>query len=70
VLTVGYSLWTVRRIFFGPLAEGMEDVKEAPMLMLIPMIVLAVTAVVLGVYPKLVLDYLLPFFGDVVSAVH
>jgi NADH:ubiquinone oxidoreductase subunit 4 (subunit M) len=70
VLTVGYSLWTVRRIFFGPLAEGMEDVKEAPMLMLIPMIVLAVTALVLGVYPKLVLDYLLPFFGEIVSAVH
>jgi len=70
VLTVGYSLWTVRRIFFGPLAEGMEEVHEAPRLMLIPMIGLAVIALVLGVYPRLVLDYLLPFFGEVVSAVH
>jgi len=63
VLTVGYSLWTVRRIFFGPLAEGMEDVKEGSMLMLAPMAVFAVIAIVIGVYPRLVLDYLLPFFG-------
>jgi NADH-quinone oxidoreductase subunit M len=70
VLTVGYSLWTVRRIFFGPLAEGMEHVHEAPKLMLIPMMALALIAIVLGVYPRLVLDYLLPFFGEVVSAVH
>jgi len=70
VLTVGYSLWTVRRIFFGPLAEGMEEVHEAPKLMLAPMVVFALLAVVLGIYPKLVLDYLLPFFGQVVSAAH
>ena len=63
VLTVGYSLWTVRRIFFGPLAEGMEDVKEGSMLMLVPMAVFAVISIVIGVYPRLVLDYLLPFFG-------
>jgi NADH-quinone oxidoreductase subunit M len=70
VLTVGYSLWTVRRIFFGPLAEGMDEVKEAPMLMLIPMIAFAVIAVVIGVYPRIVLDYLLPFFGEVAQAAH
>jgi NADH-quinone oxidoreductase subunit M len=63
VLTVGYSLWTMRRIFFGPVAEGMENVKEAPMLMLVPMAVFAVIAILLGVYPRLVTDYLLPFFG-------
>jgi len=63
VLTVGYSLWTVRRIFFGPLAEGMEDVKEGSVLMLVPMAVFAVISIVIGVYPRLVLDYLLPFFG-------
>ena len=63
VLTVGYSLWIVRRVFFGPLAEGMEDVKEGSILMLVPMAVFAVISIVIGVYPRLVLDYLLPFFG-------
>ena len=63
VLTVGYSLWTVRRIFFGPLAEGMEKVKEAPTLMLIPIVVFALLAIVIGIYPKLVTDFLLPYFN-------
>ena len=69
VLTVGYSLWTVRRIFFGPLAEGMEHVHEPSLLMLIPMAVFALIAIILGVYPKLVLDYLLPFFSEVASVI-
>jgi NADH-quinone oxidoreductase subunit M len=63
VLTVGYSLWTVRRIFFGPLTEGMEKVKEAPTLMLIPIVVFALLAIVIGIYPKLVTDFLLPYFN-------
>jgi NADH-quinone oxidoreductase subunit M len=63
VLTVGYSLWTVRRIFFGPLAEGMEKVKEAPALMLIPIVVFALLAIVIGIYPKFVTDFLLPYFN-------
>jgi NADH-quinone oxidoreductase subunit M len=63
VLTVGYSLWTVRRIFFGPLAEGMEKVKEAPALMLIPIVVFALLAIAIGIYPKFVTDFLLPYFN-------
>jgi len=63
VLTVGYSLWTVRRIFFGPLADGMEKVKEAPTLMLIPIVVFTLLAILIGIYPKLVTDFLLPFFN-------
>jgi len=46
----------------------MEEVKETPML--IPMIAFAVIAVVIGVYPRIVLDYLLPFFGEAVSTVY
>ncbi len=63
VLTVGYSLWTMRRVFFGPLAEGMEKVKEPNYMYLGPMIVFALIAVIIGVYPKLVTDYLVPFFA-------
>jgi NADH-quinone oxidoreductase subunit M len=65
VLTVGYALWTFRRIFFGPLAEGMEKVKEAPTLMLIPMVVFAFLAILLGIYPRFVTDFLLPFFSNI-----
>jgi len=61
-LTIGYSMWTFRRVFFGPVAEGMEDVKEADIRYLIPMIGFAIISIILGVYPKLVTDFLVPFF--------
>lgn len=60
-LTIGYSLWTVRRIFFGPLPDNLREVKEAPALMLVPMIAFAALAILIGIYPALVTDYLLPF---------
>jgi NADH-quinone oxidoreductase subunit M len=64
VLTVGYSLWTVRRIFFGPLPEKLKEVKEAPPIMTVPLLVFAVLAVIIGIYPRLVTDYLLPLVGS------
>ena len=64
VLTVGYSLWTMRRIFFGPLPEHLKDVKEAPLTMTIPLLVFALFSVIIGIYPKLVTDYLLPFLAN------
>jgi NADH-quinone oxidoreductase subunit M len=60
VLTVGYSLWTVRRIFFGSLPEGLKGVEEAPPSMTIPLLILAILAILGGIYPRLVTDYLLP----------
>ena len=62
-LTLGYSFWTVRRVFYGPLAEGMGEVKEAELQSLLPLALLPLIAVIIGVYPRLVTDYLAPFFG-------
>jgi NADH-quinone oxidoreductase subunit M len=62
VLTVGYSLWTMRRVFFGPLAEGMEQVTEAEILYIAPVLLFALFAVLIGIWPRLVTDYLMPFF--------
>lgn len=64
VLTVGYSLWTIRRIFFGPLPEHLKEVKEAPATLTIPLLVFAILAVIIGIYPKIVTDYLLPLIGS------
>jgi NADH-quinone oxidoreductase subunit M len=58
-LTIGYTFWTVRRIFFGPLPDHLKDVKEAPLQMTIPMLVLCLLSIVLGIYPKPILDPLL-----------
>lgn len=59
-ITVGYALWTIRRVFFGPLPEHLKEVKEAPPIMTVPLLVSAVVSVVLGVYPRLVTDLLIP----------
>jgi NADH:ubiquinone oxidoreductase subunit 4 (subunit M) len=68
VLTVGYSLWTVRRIFFGPLPDHLKDVKEAPLIMTGPLLVFAIITIVIGIYPKLVTDYVLPLIASLLPA--
>ena len=73
ILTIGYGTWTVRRVFFGPLPENLKDVKEAPMLMLLPVVVFAALSIIIGLYPGLITEYLLPFFEEalgVVAAAH
>jgi NADH-quinone oxidoreductase subunit M len=58
-LTVGYTMSGMRRIFFGPLPESLADVKEAPWIMTVPMIILCVLSIVLGLFPAPILDPLM-----------
>ena len=56
VLTAAYMLWTYQRVFLGSLNEkwkGLPDISGREILSLAP---LAVIVIVLGVYPKLMLD--------------
>jgi NADH-quinone oxidoreductase subunit M len=55
-LTIGYTMWTMRRIFYGPIPEHLEDVKEAPPLMTIPMVLLCVLSILIGIYPRPIID--------------
>ncbi|MCS7238156.1 MAG: NADH-quinone oxidoreductase subunit M [Thermoguttaceae bacterium] len=62
ILTAGYILWTVARVFFGPQYRGphpeaLTDMTVREKWVAIP---LAVTAVILGIYPKLLLGYFQP----------
>ncbi|MEM3044687.1 MAG: complex I subunit 5 family protein [Candidatus Bathyarchaeia archaeon] len=50
VLTTGYGLRAVRRIFFGREREGLRP-GEAPSTMLAPIIILTVLSAILGIYP-------------------
>lgn len=63
ILTVVYTFWPVRRIFFGPLPENLKHVKEASLTMTGPLIVLSILALLLGVYPRFVTDFLLTWVG-------
>ncbi len=59
-LTAGYSLWAIKRIFFGPLPSELSNVKEAPWTITGPLLVLGFATLVIGVYPDLVERLLLP----------
>ena len=59
-ITAGYSLWAVKRIFFGKLPDELSTVSEPPMTVTIPLLVLAVVSVILGIFPDLVERLLLP----------
>ncbi len=63
VITLGYSLWTIWRIFFGPLPEHLKEVKEAPLIMTISPLVLAVASLILGIFPGLVTDFIARALG-------
>ncbi|MHA1409083.1 MAG: complex I subunit 4 family protein [Candidatus Odinarchaeia archaeon] len=64
-ITAGYILWFIRRVFFGPKKESLKDVKEAPWSMLIPMALLVFGAVIIGIFPYIVLDNLIPVIQNI-----
>lgn len=58
ILTVGYTFWPMRRMFFGPLPAELANVKEAPLIMTAPLIALAALSIILGLYPDLFFKFL------------
>jgi len=57
-ITAGYYLWFLWRAFFGTTPKELENTKEASWLMRIPIIILAAIAVVVGIWPDIVLTLL------------
>lgn len=55
VITAAYCLWFLWRVFFGTTPKKLENTREASWLSRIPIIVLAATAFVLGIWPNIVL---------------
>jgi formate hydrogenlyase subunit 3/multisubunit Na+/H+ antiporter MnhD subunit len=63
-LTPVYTFWPVMRIFFGQSNPPTENAKEAPLSMLVPLLVLAIISFILGVYPELITRFLIPVFSS------
>jgi formate hydrogenlyase subunit 3/multisubunit Na+/H+ antiporter MnhD subunit len=62
--TIAYYLKMLRMTFFGGVGEGAKDAGRAPLVMLIPMAVLAVCIGFIGVFPDLVLRlFVFPSLG-------
>lgn len=68
VLTMSYMLWMLKRIFFGKMPEHLSHVKEASWYMTAPMMVLAGFTIVVGLYPDIFFDKILPYMKGVLGA--
>jgi NADH-quinone oxidoreductase subunit M len=66
-LTAGYTLWTMKRVFFGPVPMELAEVREAPLTMTVPLIVLAAVAVVVGIFPDSVISGLLAQISSMIG---
>jgi NADH:ubiquinone oxidoreductase subunit 5 (subunit L)/multisubunit Na+/H+ antiporter MnhA subunit len=56
ILTVGYGLQTIQKIFFGSRPEYLENVKEAPLTITLPLITLILVTLLLGLFPSAIID--------------
>jgi NADH-quinone oxidoreductase subunit M len=62
-ISAAYMTLFIKRVFFGPLKDEFNDATDPPYSMIIPMLILGITAVVLGIYPALILEYIIPSLG-------
>src|SRR5947207_13861329 len=67
VITAAYILWTIQRVYFGtnPAYKSYPDIDLRELLCIIPLVVLAV---VLGVAPFLLLNWMEPHVTGLVDA--
>jgi NADH-quinone oxidoreductase subunit M len=56
--TITYTFWSVKRIFFGPLNSNLlkDRIKDPPLSMSLPLLFLAGVSIILGLYPKPLMD--------------
>ncbi len=67
ILTACYSLWTIRRVFFGKRPDYLEHVQEAPREVTVPLLVLSIATVLLGVFPTIISRILLPTVATIMG---
>jgi len=63
LLTVAYTFWPIKKIFFGQLAPELGGVKDAPLTMTLPLLAIVVASILVGIYPDIVTKFLTSFAG-------
>jgi NADH-quinone oxidoreductase subunit M len=67
-VTVGYLLWTLNRIVFSD-PDPEKEVTEAPWSDLIAPILMMIPVVILGLWPDLVLNLVIPIVNDMLGVI-
>ena len=56
VLAAGYILWTLQRVFYGPVLEQYQGVKDADILERVYMFAFVALIILVGIYPAILTD--------------
>jgi NADH-quinone oxidoreductase subunit M len=64
VLTAGYMLWALQRIWLGPLNEKYSDIPDISRREMFTLLPLAAIVIILGVYPHAILDLMQVSLGQ------
>ncbi len=70
LLTVGYAFYFAMRIFFGDLPEALakkDYIKDPPMLMILPLIMIIFVSAVLGLYPTFIMNLFEPVISSALA---
>lgn len=60
ILTAGYLLWMLKRVFYGPFNQKWHWLPDASVRETIPLVVLAALIIVVGIYPAILIDMITP----------
>jgi NADH-quinone oxidoreductase subunit M len=60
ILTCAYLLWMLKRVFYGPFNTRWNWLPDATWRESIPLFVLAAFIVIVGIYPKFLVDVITP----------
>ena len=69
LLSAGYILWLLERVFYGPMAEQWRGLSDATRLEMAYVGTLVVVIVLVGVYPNLLLDLIANSVAPIVARI-
>lgn len=57
-LTVAYTFRGTKRTFFSPMKPNLlsHEIKDPPLTMSVPLLLTGVVSIILGLYPKVIMD--------------
>jgi NADH-quinone oxidoreductase subunit M len=67
VLTAGYLLWTLQRMFLGPENEKYKDLPEIGLREIVTLAPLGVIVIILGIYPMPLLDMISASMANLIN---
>ena len=66
VLTAGYLLWMLKRVFYGPLNPKWATLTDATNLEMVPLVALGAVILLFGIFPGLIVNIIQPSVSQII----